>query len=53
MKLALNHLIDEFTNNGLKTWISHITQLHDLLYTFRSPIEDVLLLSHKHKVIPC
>ena len=51
MKLALNQPIIEFTNNGLKTWISRITQLHEL-YRFKYPIENVLLLSHGNMVIP-
>jgi len=49
MKLALNPPILEFTNYGLQTWISRITQLH---YSFSLPIKDVLLLSHGNKVIP-
>jgi len=51
MKLALNLPILEFTNNGLQTWISRITQLRSL-YSFSPPIKDVLLLSHRNMVIP-
>jgi len=51
VRLALNPLILEFTNNGLRTWISRITQLHSV-YSFGPPIKDVLLLSHGNMVIP-
>jgi len=51
MKLALNLPILEFTNNGLQTWISRVTQLHDFFY-FRLPIQNVLLLSHGNMVNP-
>ena len=49
MKLALNRPIHEFTDNGLKTWISQITNIHHLRIS--SPIKDVLLLSHGKRVI--
>ena len=56
MKLALNGRINEFTDNGLKTWISRITHIHPELFfsltNFSSAIEDVLLLSHGKRVIP-
>ena len=48
MKLALNPPIIKFTKNGLKPWISHITELHA---SFSLPIKDVLLLSHNNMVI--
>ena len=48
MTLALNLPILEFMNNGLKTWISHITQCRRLCIL---PIEDVLLLSRRNMVI--
>ena len=51
MKLALNQLILEFTNNGLRTWISRTPQLHSH-DSFSPPIKDVLLLSHGNMVIP-
>ena len=51
MKLTLNLPIIEFTDNSLKTWISRITQIHDI-YSFSSPIKDVLRLSHGNMVIP-
>ena len=56
MKLALDRPIHEFTDDGLKTWISRITHIHpdSLLSTmsFGSAIEGVLLLSHGNRVIP-
>ena len=51
MRLALNQPILEFTNNGLQTWISCITQLH-ISDSFYSLIEGVLHLSHGNMVIP-
>ena len=51
MKLALDSPIHEFTNDGLKTWISCITRIH-LYSDFVPSIEDVLLLSHRKRVIP-
>jgi hypothetical protein len=50
MKLALTQSIIEFTNNGLQTWMSRITQIHSG-YRFSSPIEDILLLSRGNMVI--
>ena len=56
MKLALDRPVHEFTDDGLKTWISRITYIHPWpLYghtKFSSAIEDVLLLSHGNRVIP-
>ena len=53
MKLALNPPIIEFTNNGLKTWLSRITHPQIRSDYFHSPIKDILLLSHENTVIPC